>query len=131
MSSMSLALTSLFRRPLPVPTITRSPRLPEAERVSNTGIAAGHVRRDDVQLDVELVFDDLGEPAALLQTLAAGQRVEDLDGHFGTVVLGVGTVAAAAAGRERQQRSSRNASRNRAGGDFLQFYAETSLYSFF
>ena len=29
-----------------------------------------------------------------LQTLAAGQRVEDLDGHFGTVVLGVGTVAA-------------------------------------
>ena len=55
----------------------------------------------------------------------------DLDGHFGTVVLGVGTVAAAAAGRERQQRSSRNASRNRAGGDFLQFYAETSLYSFF
>ncbi|HJI54070.1 MAG TPA: hypothetical protein OIM08_09270 [Bifidobacterium adolescentis] len=36
MSSMSLALTSLFRRPLPVPTITRSPRLPEAERVSNT-----------------------------------------------------------------------------------------------
>lgn len=95
------------------------------------GIAAGHVRRDDVQLDVELVFDDLGEPAALLQTLAAGQRVEDLDGHFGTVVLGVGTVAAAAAGRERQQRSSRNASRNRAGGDFLQFYAETSLYSFF
>lgn len=82
-------------------------------------------------LMLKLVFDDLGEPAALLQTLAAGQRVEDLDGHFGTVVLGVGTVAAAAAGRERQQRSSRNASRNRAGGDFLQFYAETSLYSFF
>ena len=36
MSVMSLALTSFCRRPLPVPVMTISPRLPEAERVSNT-----------------------------------------------------------------------------------------------
>ncbi len=131
MSSMSLALTSLFDAHCPVPTITRSPRLPKRSEYIEHGIAAGHVRRDDVQLDVELYLTILAnQPLFCRPWLLASES------KTSTVIsepsyLGVGTVAAAAAGRERQQRSSRNASRNGQDGDFLGCYPETSLYSFF
>ena len=73
--------------------------------------AAGHVRGHDVQLNVELVLDDLGEPA-LLGALVVGQLIEDVDHVERTVILGGrGLVAAAAAGRQTHRRGQRHCRR--------------------